>query len=246
MYELSVSSQFRLFFSFAVRGPHSIGRLNKKLHNFFAKTYQITAGLKTKHTHFTCIVHAHSCIRWTASTFLQTNINFLEQNVKHEVCCFRFTLFLWLSPGLCDLWDINVLYLTYIHTEVDYNSERFEPRWVNVVVWVIIRVCSVVLRRTVVSVDWHFDNMSGSHYHSDVGFRSGCRNVSQHQQQSFSGLHYKPGRSLKPQRWSQLLTRALMWAWTGKLCLHKFASTPRLGIVSSHSAFWLITRTHSC
>ena len=31
--------------------------------------------------------------------------------------------------------------------------------------------------------------------HSDDGFRSGCRNVSQHQQQSFSGLHYKPGRS---------------------------------------------------
>ena len=25
---------------------------------------------------------------------------------------------------------------------------------------------------------------------SDDGFRSGCRNVSQHQQQSFSGLHY--------------------------------------------------------
>ena len=36
---------------------------------------------------------------------------------------------------------------------------------------------------------------------SDDGFRSGCRNVSQHQQQSFSGLHYQPGRSLKPQHW---------------------------------------------
>ena len=36
--------------------------------------------------------------------------------------------------------------------------------------------------------------------YSDDGFRSDCRNVSQHQQQSFSGLHYKPGRSLKPQR----------------------------------------------
>ena len=35
---------------------------------------------------------------------------------------------------------------------------------------------------------------------SDDGFRSGCRNVSQHQQQSFSGIHYKPGRSLKPQQ----------------------------------------------
>ena len=35
---------------------------------------------------------------------------------------------------------------------------------------------------------------------SDDGFRSGCRNVGQHQQQSFSGLHYKPGRSLKPQQ----------------------------------------------
>ena len=39
------------------------------------------------------------------------------------------------------------------------------------------------------------------------GFRSGCRNVSQHQQQSFSGLHYKPGRSLKPQHW-------LIWVQT--------------------------------
>ena len=67
-----------------------------------------------------------------------------------------------------------------------------------VVVWVI-RVCSVVLRRTVVGVDWHFANLSGRHHHSDDGFRSSCRNVSQHQQQSFSGLHYKPGRSLKPQ-----------------------------------------------
>ena len=35
---------------------------------------------------------------------------------------------------------------------------------------------------------------------------SGCRNVSQHQQQqSFSGLHYKPGRSLKPQHFSYLV-----------------------------------------
>ena len=64
----------------------------------------------------------------------------------------------------------------------------------------IVRVCSVVLRRTVVGADWRFDNLSGSHQHSDDGFRSGCRNVSQHQQQSFSGLHYKPWRSLKPQQ----------------------------------------------
>ena len=78
-----------------------------------------------------------------------------------------------------------------------YNSERFEPRWVNVVVWVIVRACSVVLRRTVVGVDWRFDTLG---IISDDGFRSGCRNVSQHQQQSFSGLHYKPGRSLKPQQ----------------------------------------------
>ena len=67
---------------------------------------------------------------------------------------------------------------------------------------VIVRVCSVVLRRTVVGVDWRFDNLSGSHHQSDDdGFRSGCRDVSQHQQQSFSGLHCKPGRSLKPQHW---------------------------------------------
>ena len=46
-----------------------------------------------------------------------------------------------------------------------HNSERFEPRWVNVVVWVIVRVCSVVLRRTVVGVDWRFDILSGSHHH---------------------------------------------------------------------------------
>ena len=49
-----------------------------------------------------------------------------------------------------------------------YNSERFEPRWVNVVVWVIVRVCSVVLRRTVVGVDWCFDNLSGSHHQSEA------------------------------------------------------------------------------
>ena len=36
--------------------------------------------------------------------------------------------------------------------------------YVTVVVWVIVRVCSVVLRRTVVGVDWRFDNLSGSHH----------------------------------------------------------------------------------
>ena len=35
---------------------------------------------------------------------------------------------------------------------------------ISVVVWVTIRVCSVVLRRTVVGVDWRFDNLSGSHH----------------------------------------------------------------------------------
>ena len=41
----------------------------------------------------------------------------------------------------------------------------------NVVVLVIVRVCSVVLRRTVVGVDWCFDNLSGSH-HQRVEFKS--------------------------------------------------------------------------
>ena len=36
----------------------------------------------------------------------------------------------------------------------------------SVVVWVIVRVCSVVLRRTVVVVDRRFDNLSGSHHQS--------------------------------------------------------------------------------
>ena len=40
-----------------------------------------------------------------------------------------------------------------------YNSERFEHSWVNVVVWVIVWVCSVVLRRTVARVDWRFENL---------------------------------------------------------------------------------------
>ena len=53
------------------------------------------------------------------------------------------------------------------HVYDPYNSERFEPRWVIVVVWVIVRVCSVVLRWTVVGVDWRFDNLSGSHHRSD-------------------------------------------------------------------------------
>ena len=35
-----------------------------------------------------------------------------------------------------------------------------------VVVWVIVWVCSVVLRRTVVGVDWCFNNLSGSHHQS--------------------------------------------------------------------------------
>ena len=45
---------------------------------------------------------------------------------------------------------------------------RWEQLWgmggVNVMVWVIVRVCSVVLIRTVVGVDWGFDNRSGSHH----------------------------------------------------------------------------------
>ena len=81
------------------------------------------------------------------------------------------------------------------------------------VVWVIVRDCSVVLRRTVVGVDWRFDNLIGSHHQSDHGFRSGCRNVSQHQQQSFSRLHYKPGRSLKPQYWLTWVQTFHCYSW---------------------------------
>ena len=44
------------------------------------------------------------------------------------------------------------VYKTMENSKGTYNSERFEPRWVNVVVWVIVRICSVVLRRTVVGV----------------------------------------------------------------------------------------------
>ena len=59
-----------------------------------------------------------------------------------------------------------ILLSVYFLNFLVYNSERFEPRWVNVVVWMIVRVCSVVLRRTVVGVDWRFDNLSGSHHQS--------------------------------------------------------------------------------
>ena len=88
-----------------------------------------------------------------------------------------------------------------IHTFIQFIYLFHFANKLHVVVWVIVRVCSVVLTRTVVGVDWRFDNLSGSHHHSDDGFRSGCRNVSQHQQQSLSGLHYKLERSLKPQHW---------------------------------------------
>ena len=79
------------------------------------------------------------------------------------VHCFTHVRHLWIWWMLFlqrMLWSIqfNSLLSTY-------NSERFEPRWVNVVVWVIVRVCSVVLRRTVVGVDWGFNNLSGSHHH---------------------------------------------------------------------------------
>ena len=73
-------------------------------------------------------------------------------------------------------------------------------RW-NSVVW-SSRCMSVVLRRTVVSNgDWHFDNLSRSHYPSQVNsccqspdsdneFCSDCRNVNYYNwQQSFSGVH---------------------------------------------------------
>ena len=49
------------------------------------------------------------------------------------------------------------------------------------------------------SVSSRCKTLYGNLDYSDDGFRLGCRNVSQHQQQSFSGLHYKPGQSLKPQ-----------------------------------------------
>ena len=50
-------------------------------------------------------------------------------------------------------------------------------------------------------------------YHSDDGFCPGCRNVSQHQQQFFSGLHYKPRQSLKPQHMLMLLGD-FVWQFT--------------------------------
>ena len=87
---------------------------------------------------------------------------------------------------------LNIFFKHYIRRSFkEFDNATY------VVVWVIVRVCSVVLRRTVVGVDWRFDNLSGSHHQ----MASGCWNVSQHQQQSFPGLHYKPGRSLKPQHW---------------------------------------------
>ena len=123
---------------------------------------------------------------FSRSSSFELSVSILyDTQLLHRCCC-------------CAIEALSVSSQTwYLH-----NSERFEPRWVNVVVWVIVRVCSVVLRRTVVGVDWRFDNLSGSHHqsHADDRFRSGCRIISQHQQQSFSGLHYKPGRSLKPQQ----------------------------------------------
>ena len=50
-----------------------------------------------------------------------------------------------------------------------YAWSKYLCNWTwFVVVWVIVRVCSVVLRRTVVGVDWRFDNLSGSHHQSTL------------------------------------------------------------------------------
>ena len=66
----------------------------------------------------------------------------------------------------------------------------------DVVVWVIVRVCSVVLRRTVVGVDWRFDNLSRSHHPLRLSKCQSTPTTVLHRP-----LHYKPGQSLKPQHW---------------------------------------------
>ena len=70
--------------------------------------------------------------------------HFLEQNTSHE----------WNTSVKLTLLVISNKFLKY-----EINTDDF------VVVWVIVRVCSVVLRRTVV-VDWRFDNLRGSHHQS--------------------------------------------------------------------------------
>ena len=70
-----------------------------------------------------------------------------------------------LNYKVVQLRQALMVFLDVLYLSLFYNSERFEPRCGNVVVWVIVRVCSVVLR-TVVGVDWRFDNLSGSHHQS--------------------------------------------------------------------------------
>ena len=51
---------------------------------------------------------------------------------------------------------------------MSYTNKKSENLKLIVVVWVIVRVCSVVLRRTVVGVDCRFDNLRGSHHQSSM------------------------------------------------------------------------------
>ena len=54
--------------------------------------------------------------------------------------------------------------LPCLNKDYDNDDDENSKCQVFVAVWVIVWVCSVVLRRTVVGIDWRFDNLSGSHH----------------------------------------------------------------------------------
>ena len=94
------------------------------------------------------------CLRWFETVFrFPFHLNFMKGLLVCSCCCKRLLL---LVDSRCyiNLLTYQLLYshwhfgchgnLTGPQKHPIYNSERFEPRWVNVVVWVIVRVCTLI------------------------------------------------------------------------------------------------------
>ena len=81
----------------------------------------------------------------------------------------RVSTVLALNPSFCSMRRISEHSLspwTYERLSKWFDSKWFEPRSISSSYCVTVRV-SVVLKRTAVG-DWRFDNLSRSHFHSQV------------------------------------------------------------------------------
>ena len=150
---------------------------------------------------------------------LKVIINLWKENGMnfdcHVIISYFFFFSIWTFADTSGCKYHFIFYLFGAHLHLFYKSVPFPPVGHDICkIWfykqlnykrrlsLIVRVNVVLNRTAAVDSDWRFDNLCGSHLDSGDDYRTGCRNVSNcQQQQSYSGLH-SPGRSNSTYFWN--------------------------------------------